>query len=401
MTPHRLTAALSRLLLETKTPLLPLLGAIAAEMDQLFPEDGALPDGSGCVDVAATDGKRIVWNASWLRTSDIAASVEHLSWILAHEALHVRLHHPARGVGKDMEAWHIACDAVVNRLLKEAGFFPPGIASQCVPPDETGRSEEAIYLSLLGQQQEPQRALFPGEDIGAPGNGTDMLAAERRFANIGRAVGAAKSASGNLPGNGAAGLGLEALAAKPKLRWDALLARFIHDSFRSRGRLTWKRPHRKVLAQHDLVLPSFTKGVATGTLLFIVDTSGSMLGSPLARCWTEVRAAAEMARPERLVLVSCDTEPTLIAEYGPGEELPEGVRLTGDGGTDFAAPLAWAAQQMRSGRMPDVKAIVYLTDTYGNFPEEPPDVPVIWVSTERRDRCWMPPFGELVELPEE
>jgi predicted metal-dependent peptidase len=77
------------------------------------------------------------------------------------------------------------------------------------------------------------------------------------------------------------------------------------------------------------------------------------------------------------------------------------VRLTGGGGTDFAAPLAWAAEQMRSGRMPDVKAIVYLTDTYGNFPEEPPDVPVIWVSTERRDHCWMPPFGELVELPEE
>lgn len=405
MTPPKLTEALSRLLLATTPPLLPLLGAIAGELDHLYPEDGAKPDGSGKAEVACTNGKHVIWNRGWLRTSPLAADRENLAWILAHEALHVRLHHPARGAGKDPEIWNIACDSVVNRMLKEAGFFPPALAERCIPPDKTDRSEEAIYFSLLEEAQasgkRPQGRGFPGDDIGAAvGGDAEMLAAERHFQNIARAVGAAKSASGKMPGNGAAGLDLDTLAAKPTLRWDELLARFLQETLRTRGRLTWKRPHRKMLAQHDLVFPSFTKGVTTGTLLFIVDTSGSMLGAPLARCWSEVRGAAEMAQPERLVLVSCDTAPVLIAEFAAGEELPASIALKGGGGTDFAAPLAWAQRQMKEGKMPEVKAIVYLTDTYGSFPEKAPDVPVIWVSTESRDRCWMPPFGELVETPE-
>jgi len=52
-----------------------------------------------------------------LRDWNIFSPTER-SFILLHEALHLNFLHTIRGVGKDLEVWNIATDAVVNEVLK-------------------------------------------------------------------------------------------------------------------------------------------------------------------------------------------------------------------------------------------------------------------------------------------
>ena len=70
-------------------------------------------------------------------------------------------------------------------------------------------------------------------------------------------------------------------------------------------------------------------------------------------------------------------------------------RPRGGGGTDFTPFFRAAADHWSH----DEDAVcVYLTDGYGGFPEEPPEMPVLWVVTPGGAEAKVFPFGEVCRL---
>jgi predicted metal-dependent peptidase len=90
----------------------PFYGALALRLEHKVL--GAKEADAVRLQTAATDGKRIFYRAQFLqRMSD-----QDLTFLIAHETLHAALSHPLRGSDKDdTEAWNIASDDTVNRLL--------------------------------------------------------------------------------------------------------------------------------------------------------------------------------------------------------------------------------------------------------------------------------------------
>ena len=65
---------------------------------------------------AATDGEKILFNPDFLDS----LSNSELDFVLMHEVMHVALKHCIRGEGLDAELFNIACDIVINSIIKQS-----------------------------------------------------------------------------------------------------------------------------------------------------------------------------------------------------------------------------------------------------------------------------------------
>lgn len=160
--------------------------------------------------------------------------------------------------------------------------------------------------------------------------------------------------------------------------WKTALAMFVA---RARAPVhTWARPSRRFPARAGEV-PGRTwapRAIARPSLLVAIDTSMSMSSKELEEI---ARHLATMTSHARLVVAECDTEITRTYPF-------EGVlaEVQGRGGTDLRPVFdrAFLGSQKVDG-------VVYFTDGDGPLPEEPPPLPVLWVTTKPRDlRC---PWG--------
>jgi len=70
---------------------------------------------------------------------------KHKETVVAHEALHLILAHIQRRGNRQPRRWNYACDAVINRILINAGFSLP---YPCVPPASAEVSAEEYYERL-------------------------------------------------------------------------------------------------------------------------------------------------------------------------------------------------------------------------------------------------------------
>jgi predicted metal-dependent peptidase len=106
---------------------------------------------SRSVSTMATDGKLLFINPEFLET----LAPEHLIGCLAHEVMHPALNHHTRRGDRDPKLWNMACDYVINPILKDAGLMlPEGVLS-----DRRFRnmSAEQIY-NILEQEQEQKNS---------------------------------------------------------------------------------------------------------------------------------------------------------------------------------------------------------------------------------------------------
>ncbi|CAB3772683.1 hypothetical protein LMG29542_06944 [Paraburkholderia humisilvae] len=74
-------------------------------------------------------------------------------------------------------------------------------------------------------------------------------------------------------------------------------------------------------------------------------------------------------------------------------ELGDLLPVLGGGGTAFTDPFLRLARE-------DINPVfvVYLTDTFGRYPDEEPPYPVLWASTVPLRSANLAPFGEMVEV---
>jgi len=202
---------------------------------------------------------------------------------------------------------------------------------------------------------------------------------------------ARKANGGELPGDLARLVGeLKA----PKLDARDMLRRFIDRSVSKS--YAWTRPNKRYLS-HGLTLPSLISD-RPGHIVALVDVSGSLWSDAAQAALTsELQGALDNGAADQITVVYADTDVTGSAEYFPGDQIE--VEAEGGGGTDFALPLQWVADNCEN-----VAAILYLTDMQTcDFGEEP-DAPILWLvcgdPREAQPFVKACPFGEVVYIDE-
>ena len=410
----KLGAARTRLILER-----PFIGALVMHLP-LRPADP-----SWC-ETVATDARALYFNPGYIASLSFAQT----QFVLAHEAMHCALAHFARRRHRLRRRWDIACDHAVNLLLADEGLHPPPGA--LADPQFKGLSAEEIYPLIPPEVRARtlDRHLFDETAPGLPGTGMGAPAgvARRRRDDLAEGEAAPNDSSWDDAGDERP---LRDAVEMPRSsvpepladeelarRWQARLASAAQQA-RQAGRLSesWVRlidgliqpqiPWRFVLARYLMsiarddysfqrpprregtaLLPRLTSAVAD--LCVVLDTSGSIADEELRQFVTEVDALKGQVRA-RVTLHACDEQLDARGPWAfePWEPIALPERMSGGGGTSFLPVFRrLAAERVR----PDL--LIYFTDAAGDFPQQAPDYPVVWLVKGRGKVPW----GERIQL---
>lgn len=382
----KLGAARTRLILER-----PFIGALVMHL-HLRPADP-----SWC-ETVATDARALYFNPGYIASLTFAQT----QFVLAHEAMHCALAHFARRGHRVRRRWDIACDHAVNLLLADEGLHsPPGALADA---EFRGLSAEEIYPLIPPEVRTHtlDRHLFDEaapsgsswDDAGDERHHRDQLEmpesavpeplaqeelARRWQARLASAAQQARRA-GRLSQSWARLIdGL----IQPQIPWRFVLARYLMSI--ARDDYSFQRPPRR---EGAALLPRLSSAVAD--LCVVLDTSGSIADDELRQFVTEVDALKGQVRA-RVTLHACDERldargPWTFEPWEP-ITLPEG--MSGGGGTSFLPAFGWiAGERLR----PDL--LIYFTDAAGDFPQQAPDYPVVWLVKGRGKIPW----GERIQL---
>ena len=132
----------------------PFLGSKAMQADFEFSTE---------IPTAATDGRKLLFNPMFVALLKFS----FVLFTVVHEYLHVVLGHHVRRGNRNAKLWNIACDHVVNRIIKRFMRIPDDVYCDERFDDF---SEEQIY-SILVEEQEAQR---PPDNVN-PGTKTEEV----------------------------------------------------------------------------------------------------------------------------------------------------------------------------------------------------------------------------------
>lgn len=346
------------------------------------------------IETAACDGTSIYYNPKFVDKMPLSK----VQGLIAHEVMHPAfLHHTRRGA-RNVKKWNQACDYSINTILQNAGFDLP--EGGCINPAYSGMTAEHIYTLLpdepddnngSGQNPNGRQGNDPGGDGGVAdspnsqnGGGSQSQQnheeAEWKVA-VAQAAHVAKQ-TGRLPGD------IERMMEElfePVLPWRNILRRFMTE--KCNDDFSWKRGNRRFIAQ-GLYLPSRLSDDAIGEIVVVIDTSGSIGDKELTEFGSEIKGIVDETRPSKVRVIYCDSRIAHIDEFGPNDDLQFAAH--GGGGTDFRPPFVWLEENQIVPR-----ALVYLTDGYGPFPEQEPGFPTLWCINNHNVT---PPHGEHLIL---
>jgi predicted metal-dependent peptidase len=357
---------------------------------------------------AATDGRDVIYNPHFMG----ALSDEHFDGVLLHEVLHAALAHVPRRSQRDPQGWNIAADIVVNGILLQNGFSLP---EGHIRNTELERYAVEEVYALLPREQMPE--LFFADLLEAPPDDTEKR--EGQDGKDGKSGGKGKKPRAKRLAGGdslsqaeKAGLerhwkkavqqaqvvarsmqkghlpaGLErafGLAGPPQLDWKSLLWRFLvrtpTDFSGYDRRHVGRGWYLETLEGESL------------RVYIAVDTSGSVDDALAKLFLSEVQGILRAYPHLQAQLYYADA-----ALYGPfplgaDGEIPA---PQGGGGTDFRPFFAEVSERHE----PHLGGVcIYLTDGFGDFPSESPQLPTLWVvSPGGLDESGFP-FGEVARL---
>ncbi len=389
-----------------------------------------------------TDGKDIFFNSEFLLSLPTAQQ----DGLLLHEVLHGALLHVLRQGVRDARVWNIAADIVVNGMIAQQGVFelPPGGLRDSKLEH---LSVEEIYELLLkddnGSMSLPMPDLLskaPGDSSPSQadsddssstfsssksGSAPDSLAkAALTLSNQGKSDELdtlSKTKQLPSPAQGDTDSLSQSRKADLEVHWRqalqqaAVVARTVSQGRlpagmeRELGALTsaqldWRSYLWRYLVQTPTDFTGFDRrfigrGLYLETLVgesvqvFVaVDTSGSIDSEQLQMFLSEVQGILNAYPHLRCELYYADAEAYGPYPLNPDSSLPN---PTGGGGTSFV-PFFSKVQENWDGYTQGV--CIYLTDGYGSFPEQPPELPVLWVVTPGGLDLPQFPFGEAVRL---
>jgi len=393
----KLSAARTRLILDK-----PFLGALVMRLPMVEADPG------WCA-TTATDARSLYYNRSYIEN----LTVSQTQFVLAHEALHCALSHFSRRYHRVKFRWDIACDFAVNPLLMHDDLTPPpnalyleeyeDMTAEEIYPfieehDDSELLDQHLYDSESDGEQENNSQGGKGggssdkeldEDEAGGANGAKapppLSVEEQQQLEVQwrqRMASAAQQAlqAGKLSGAMAR---MVDHMLQPQLPWRMLLARYMTAT--ARDDYNYSRPSRR---EGEAIFPSLRS--AEIEVVVVLDTSGSISDREIGEFLSEVNAIKAQARAT-ITLHACDAA---LSEKGPWsfppwEECLLPQELEGGGGSDFRPVFEWLE---REGRRPDL--LVYFTDALGEFPEQEPNLPVIWLVKGKAKVPW----GQRVQL---
>jgi len=406
----KLSAARTRLILDK-----PFLGALVLRLPMIE------ADPNWCRSTA-TDARAFYYNREFID----ALSLDHVQFMLAHEALHCALSHFARRLHRVKQRWDVACDHAINPLLVEDGLRPPpgtllldefkGMTAEEIYPyikDDTQEEtlDDHAYDDAEGGQQgntpnppppknEPENGKAKDKPAQGDGNGArsepdeikrganqppPLSANEREQLSVQwqeRMAGAAQLAQQAGKLSGALARLVDHLL-QPQLPWRMLLARYMTAV--ARDDYSYMRPSRR---EGSAILPSLRSSHID--IAVTLDISGSIRDDELNEFIAEVNAIKGQIQAGITLHASDDK----LVHDGPWrfeawEEFKLPRSFPGGGGTDFRPVFDWLDGL---DRRPDL--LVYFTDALGEFPKTEPAFPVLWLVKGKATV----PFGQRVQL---
>ena len=366
------------------------------------------------VEIAATNGQDIFLNPDYIAT----LPSPQLDGLLLHEVLHAALLHVFRRGERAAQLWNIAADIVVNGMIDQQGVFtlPPGALRDS---QLEHLSVEEVYDCLLQQNTAYKLPLL---DLWEPGladaptglaiaskaeitaESSSDLSSNDEFSGTGSLVSRDKSQADleahwrhalqqamSVPdaskeqGHVSAGLQRElSTVTQPQLDWRSYLWRYVVQT------PTDFMGFDRRFVYRGLYLESLE---GESVKIFVaVDTSGSISDEQLGTFISEVQGILRAYPHLEGELYYADAE-----VYGP-HPLDTGYPINkpmGGGGTSFV-PFFEKISQQQDWQSNAV--CVYLTDGYGSFPSQEPELPVLWVVTSGGLDLNRFPFGETVRL---
>ena len=349
---------------------------------------------------------RLYYNDEWVA----AHSVEENAAVLIHEVSHLLREHEARKQAtavKNPTLWNTATDCEINDDLTAEGLPLPDD-----PPLPgkygllTGENAETYYRQLYvkgsdpttelhtragagidcgsGAHGEPRPWELPDDD-GSPGGvpGVDPVKAQLVRRDVAQRLLDRSGDAGDAP------LGWRRWATMvlaPKVDYMATIRhavrKALRDSTLGRYDRTYKRPHRRQACYGEFLMPSFHQPRPRPG--FLIDTSGSMEDTQLARAVAELGGLTrQLGCSTEVVVACCDVVVHDVKKVFNAAQL----EMYGGGGTDIGAGLRWFIDRKRG----PIDLLVIVTDCQTPWPEETPPFPVITIRVGDGDP---PPWGE-------
>jgi predicted metal-dependent peptidase len=356
------------------------------------------------IHTAYTDGEFIAYNSEFIKSMPQA----EIQFVVAHETGHNVCGHAWRKGDRNNRLWNIACDYVLNGMLQQSNFTVPEWVYLDVRFD--GKSEEEVY-SILYAENPPKGKSKDGKDKGdgsnkggdSSGDGNEDSDSNPESEDPGgcgtfkespkgkefnnelqgewkaAAADAAERCRGNVPAD------LRRMLndlLNPTLPWYVLLRDFVEKI--AKNDYNWMRTNRRHLPM-GVIMPSMISEEIP-EMAMAIDSSGSITQEMFDLFAPEASGVLQ-AYDTLLRVFSCDTAIHTEQEYRRCD-LPLKLEIKGGGNTDFRPVFNRIKEQ---GYSP--ACLVYLTDLEGRFPEQEPEYPVLWISTNKKLTA---PFGTTI-----
>ena len=165
---------------------------------------------------------------------------------------------------------------------------------------------------------------------------------------------------------------------KPEIRWQEVLSQFVTSCYN--GKRRWLPPNRRHV-YNDMYFQSRRNEVVN--IAVAIDTSGSCVGD-LPKFFGELNGLVNSFGSYTIHLIQCDAAVDKYDVYDDNNpfDIEDGSKIewAGGGGTSFCPVFKFMKKEGIQ-----VDCLIYITDGFGDAPEEPPPYPVLWILT--KDGC--------------
>ena len=341
------------------------------------------------IDSMAVDAQwRLYYNATWLA----AHTVEENATLLIHEVGHLLRNHDGRkhdAGARDDRRWNTAGDCEINDDLHAEGLPLPGNPPlpgtyglptgdtaehyyKQLPTSPRGNAQDSAHDCGSGAHGERRFWELPGDEGNEGGvPGVDRIKAELVRRETARRIDE-----------------MSLYADDVSLRWRrwarATLApkvdymatirhvvrRALHDSTLGRYDRTYRRPHRRQACYGEFLMPSFYQPRPRPG--FLIDTSGSMQDSQLARAVAELGGLTrQLGYGADVVVACCDAAVHDVKKVFSAAQ----VELYGGGGTDMRDGMRAFIERTSAS----IDLLIIVSDCHTPWPIETPPFPVITI----------------------
>ncbi|MBZ0157696.1 MAG: VWA-like domain-containing protein [Alphaproteobacteria bacterium] len=355
---------------------------------------------SGKTKTIATDARHLFFNPEFIK----GLPDPHVQGVVAHEIGHCLFRHAGLfGLstlqklnitdqkGRILDPvkhriWMAACEYMANHFVVDICRLdlPAPYCYERKYGDGTWTTEE-IYHDLLtdADTRGVPAALVDdhtvweraGEESGSSGEreGLGTLDQDWRVW-VAQALHSAKR-QGRLPA------GLERLVGEllePKLNWRQVLADFLIS--KAKDDYSWRKLNRRHLWREVYAPALYSETIHIG---FALDTSGSITDEELREGLSELQGICGAFPSYKIHLFACDAEVQYAQSVESAEEVNIAALCRGGGGTSFVPVF----RKIEEDGIP-LNCLVYFTDGYGEFPDSPPEYPVLWMVKGHADVPW-------------